>query len=750
MNRAARLLAFRLPLGAGAAQKGGQAPCPRPCAWTPCRTRAKTVMSGIARRPAPAVGAAPARKTPGGTALGRAALLLALTLPSWAGAAPPLVAEDELRPKSGHECAARAVLGIIDKHHYRNKPLNDQLSSQVLDNYIKALDVNRSFFLQADVTRFERYRHGLDDALVRQELAPAFAIFRVYRRRAAERIDYALQLLEGEFDFSVNEEYLFDRREALWAGTQAEADEIWRKKVKNDYLLLKLAGKEAEEIQKTLQKRYARQKTNAFQLNANDIFQSFINAYTAAIEPHTQYFSPRSSENFDITMSLSLEGIGAVLRAEHEYTVVQRVVPGGPAELDGRLQAEDRVIGVGQERHGAITDVIGWRLDDVVDLIRGPKGSIVRLEVLPGDSGGAGPSRTIAITRDKIKLEEQAAKSQVIELDNGMRLGSVEIPAFYSDFAARARGKKDYRSTTVDVRKILAEMRGQDLDGLIVDLRGNGGGSLTEALELTGLFIRSGPIVQTRDSSGRVEVNRDPDPGLAYGGPLAVLVDRYSASASEIFAGAVQDYNRGIIIGEPTFGKGTVQNMAELKRFGWRTSKCRGRLKTTIAQFYRVSGGSTQHRGVVPDIIFPTARHSEDHGERSLDNALPWARIEPVRYTPVNAPANRFDHAREQHEERLRDNRLFQLLLDDLEASRAADEARTVTLLESRRRAEREELTATQRALRNELRLAQGLPPLPADANDAEETGEDDDEDDAPDILLNETARILADLIVPF
>ena len=614
---------------------------------------------------------------------------------------------------------------------------------------LDSLDANRSFFLETDINDFESNRHLLDEALKGPNLEPAFKIFKVYRRRIDERVTYARRLLETGFDFSIDEDYLFDRRETAWARTEAELDETWRKKVKSDYLLLKLANKDVNEINETLHKRYARLRTSTFQLNSNDVFQAFINAYTTAIEPHTTYFSPRSSENFDITMRLSLEGIGAVLRADHDYTVVQKVIPGGPAELSGQLGAEDRIIGVGQSSDGKITDVIGWRLDDVVDLIRGPKGSVVRLEILPERAGIEGASKIIAITRDEIKLEEQAAKSEIIDLENGGQIGVIDVPTFYSDFPAQAKGEKDYRSTTRDVRRILMELKDKNLDGLLVDLRGNGGGSLAEALELTGLFIESGPIVQTRDSSGKIEINSDPDPGIAYGGPLAVLVDRNSASASEIFAGAIQDYRRGIIIGEPTFGKGTVQNIIDLNHFVQASDEEHGRLKTTIAQFFRISGGSNQHRGVIPDIVFPTARYSKEYGERVLDNALPWDKVRPARYIPASAPIESFIHARELHENRIKQHRLIQLLLDDLETAYAADNTKTITLLESKRRSEREELLAAKKKLRNEFRIALGLEPVPLHVDDADDMEYNDEELESLDVLLEETARILSDLITP-
>ena len=448
------------------------------------------------------------------------AWLLLMAPAAIVGAAPPIVTDEELQAWERHDRAALIITHIMDKYHYRKEPLDDVLSSRILDSYLESLDGNRSFFLQKDITDFERYRYLLDEAIEDPDLEPAYAIFKVYRQRVDERSAYARSVLEDEFDFSIDEDYMFDRRESDWAQTEQELNAIWRKKVKNDYLMLLLADKEDDEIKEILGKRYARFRTSTFQLNSNDVFQSFINAYTIAVEPHTFYFTPRSSENFDITMRLSLEGIGAVLRAEQDYTVVQRIIPGGPAELGGQLQASDKITGVGQGDQGEITDVVGWRLDDVVDMIRGPKGSVVRLEILSERDGFTGNGKIISITRDEIRLEEQAAQSEVIDLESGGQIGVITVPAFYSDFPAQAQGKKDYRSTTRDVRRLLAGFKEKNLDGLLIDLRGNGGGSLLEALELTGLFIESGPIIQTRDYSGKIEINSDPDPDIAYGGPL--------------------------------------------------------------------------------------------------------------------------------------------------------------------------------------------------------------------------------------
>lgn len=663
----------------------------------------------------------------------------------------PIVPASALAPDLDYKLATEAIVHIIQVYHYRNRPLNDSLSSEILNNYLNHLDQNHSFFTQEDISRFESYRYGLDEALMTPDLAPAFDIFKLYRQRVAERSHFAVAQLNNDFDFTIDETYRFDRRDMPWPADTNTLDNIWRKRVKNDYLNLKLAGKDPKTIKDTLVKRYKRLKTSTFQLDANDVFQTFMNAYTTAIDPHTAYFSPRTSENFDISMSLSLEGIGAVLRGENDYTQVQKVVPGGPADLGGQLQSEDRIIGVGQGKEGEIVDVIGWRLDDVVDLIRGAKGTVVRLELLPKGVGPEGPSRIISITRDKIKLEEQAAKSSVIELPGSKgRIGVIDVPTFYSDFAAQARGEKDYKSTSRDVRKLISGLKQDNIDGIVIDLRGNGGGSLSEALELTGLFIESGPIVQTKDSRGKIEVNNDPDPGIAYGGPLAVLVDRNSASASEIFAGAIQDYHRGIIIGEPTFGKGTVQNIVDLNRFVRGSEHDLGHLKTTIAQFYRISGGSNQFKGVIPDIIFPTVKFSEEHGERSLDNALPWDQVKAARYIAASAPVDNFVVVKKLYEQRLKSSRLFKLLLQQLDMAYKANSRKTVSLLASKREAERKKFKKAKHKLENEFRLAQGLEPLPDDTESLDSDSKEREKEEKPvDVILKETAQILGDLTVP-
>ncbi|MED5228361.1 MAG: S41 family peptidase, partial [Pseudomonadota bacterium] len=427
----------------------------------------------------------------------------------------------------------------------------------------------------------------------------------------------------------------FNRSTSPWPTDQAQLDDIWRRRVKNDYLSLKLAGQPHDDILKTLGNRYRQLSRRTKQITSTDVFETFVNAYIASVEPHTSYFSPRSTENFKIRMSLSLEGIGAVLQTENEYTVVRRVVAGGPAELSQLLNAGDRIIGVGQNKERPLVDVIGWRLDDVVDLIRGPKNTVVRLRILPLQEGPDASGRIISIVRDTIRLEEQAAQKSVISVerdDHVYRMGVIDLPTFYVDFDGRSSGKTDYRSTTRDVARLVKELQAENTDGLIIDLRGNGGGALTEATTLTGLFIEQGPIVQVKNAKGRIEIKRDSDPTIVYRGTLAVLVDGNSASASEIFAGAIQDYGRGIVIGEPTYGKGTVQNLVDLDRYARNKDEKLGQLKFTIAQFFRINGDSTQHRGVVPDILLPTARDDAERGERGLENALPWQQVAPTRY----------------------------------------------------------------------------------------------------------------------
>ncbi|MCB1747892.1 MAG: carboxy terminal-processing peptidase [Gammaproteobacteria bacterium] len=678
-----------------------------------------------------------------------ALLLLLVALGAQANA--PVVALEDLHPLPEHRRATRLITHVIANYHYRKVMLDDALSRVILERYIDALDPTRSYLLASDIAEFDKHATRIDDYLRSSSLDPLFDMFVRFRERLRERVEYAVAELDEPMDFTVDESIDFDREDVPWATSTAELDELWRKRVKNDILSLRLAGKDDEDINKTLRDRYTGLFRRTAQLTSDDVFQTLINAFTTAIDPHTAYFSPRTSENFKIRMSLSLEGIGAVLQNENEMTLVREVVTGGPAELSGKLHADDRIVGIGQDADGPVVDVVGWRLDDVVDLIRGPKGSTVRLEVLPKGTAVDGPTQVVSIVRDTIKLEEQAAKGSVHEVAGGLKVGVIDVPTFYMDFEARSAGDPDYRSTTRDVRAIIKDLVAQGVSGLILDLRSNGGGSLNEATELTGLFIDHGPVVQVRDSQGRVQIERDTDDGVAYAGPLMVLVDRNSASASEIVAGAIQDYHRGLIVGEPTFGKGTVQNLVDLNRFDQSMGGKLGQLKATIAQFFRVNGGSTQHRGVLPDIVLPTVISQEDYGERSLDNALPWAAIDPARYREVAFDAAALPVVRSEHEKRVLTDPAFRALLDTEKAIKEARDKTTVSLVESVRRAEHDKAREEQRERANAIRVAHGLDPLSEDDDTASEAddelavAEDPPADEALDVVLDEAGLILRD-----
>ena len=660
-----------------------------------------------------------------------------------------------LQPLPEHSFSAQIITQFIERFHYKKTRLDNEQSEEILKQYLKSLDPNRGFFTQEDVDSFGRYATTLDDALAQGDLEPAFAIFRIYKQRRMERAKFALDTLKLPFKFDKNETYRFDRSEAPWAHNQEALDEIWRKRVKNDVLSLILANKTGKESREILSKRYERIITRSNQFKPEDAYEVFINTYLSTVEPHTGYFSPRSSENFNINMSLSLEGIGAALQTIDEHTVVQRIITGGPADLDGRLKTKDKIVGVAQGHDGEFEDVVGWRIDDVVSLIRGPRDSVVRLQVLPKESGVYGPGKIITIVRNKVKLEKQQAKKKIMEIPSGTikkRIGVITIPTFYIDFQAYSRGEEDYRSTTRDTRRLLDELMKENVDGIIIDLRNNGGGSLAEAVSLTGLFIKDGPVVQIRNNDGETESNNDTDPGIVYTGPLAVLVNRFSASASEIFAGAIQDYRRGTIVGEPTYGKGTVQSVIDLNRYSRDNDVTLGRLKLTVAQFFRVNGDSTQHRGVIPDIVFPTAEGHSNHGERALKNALAWASIKAADYKPFNSPIKTIDDIKARHEQRIKYDSGFKYLLAQAEVRRSASNKKEVSLLRENRKLEREALETEQNELLNRFRLSRGMKPV--DHQNSLIDNEDNDDEADDDIIqeiglieVRESASILVDLI---
>ena len=624
-----------------------------------------------------------------------------------------------LEPTREESITTQQVMSNLLRGHYERKRLNDDLSSQVLDTLLDDIDSTHSYLLQSDVKDFEQFRKTLDEALSRGNMKPAFYIYNRFQQRVNERLSFLLSELKenaGKYTFDSDETLNLDREEQPWATSPRELNDLWRKRLKNSILNLRLAGKEDDAIIELLTKRYQNQLNRVHQSKPVDAYQTFMNAVTRSFDPHTQYFSPRNSENFNINMSLKLQGIGAVLQTEDEHTKVVRLVPGGPAAKADNLEPEDKIVGVGQDKDGEIIDVVGWRLDEVVDLIRGPKNSTVRLEIIQGNDSTSGDSKIIAITRDEVKLEEQSAQKEVIEvIDNGetRRIGVIDIPTFYIDFQGRMENRPDYRSTTRDVRRLITELQEENIDGLMIDLRSNGGGSLEEAINLTGLFIPTGPVVQVRGARGNVEVLQDLDPEVLYSGPMTVVVNRLSASASEIFAGAIQDYGRGLVIGGQTFGKGTVQSLRPLTE---------GQLKITQAKFYRVSGESTQHQGVIPDIMFPSLFDKEKIGESALTLALPWDTIKPARDMKNNPITSKIPQLRDLHNVRIEDNPDFIFMREQKDLVTEMRGKTEVSLNEKVRRSEREVNDERRLALENKRRLAKGMPVLDSIDDDTDKT----------------------------
>lgn len=600
----------------------------------------------------------------------------------------------EAKPFYGKE--ARIIVYLLNSNHYSKINFNDSLSSAILDEYIETLDNNKTYFLASDIAAFEKYRYKLDDLTEAEDVSPAYEIYTVFTQRFQERTDFVLSnLLSKEFDYSIDEYYESDRSNEPWAATEAELNDVWRKMIKSQALSLKLTGKKPEEISETVGERYKRLAKSMGQFNSEDVFSVYMNTITSAYDPHTNYFSPKAADLFKQNMSLSLEGIGARLQTENDYTKVVEIVPGGPAEKSDAIHPNDRITGVAQGEDGEMVDVIGWRIDDVVKLIKGPKGTKVRLQLLPAATGIAGPPVEIVLIRDKIKLEDLHASKSIINYKKDgkdLKLGVIVLPSFYMDFEAYQKRDPNYVSTTRDVARLIKELEAENVSGLVLDLRNNGGGSLAEAIDLTGLFIKDGPVVQIKNSSNKIEVQKDDDPSVVYNGPLVVLTNRFSASASEIFAGAIQDYNRGVVVGESTHGKGTVQQIVDLNRFFNEPDIQAGELKLTLQKFYRVTGSSTQMKGVVPDIQLPTPYDADKFGERSYPNAMPWDEIKGTLFqrTPL-VNSNVIAGLNESYHERLKtDSSLNKLVVETNEFRKSLNETR-VSLNEAVRRKEQEE-----------------------------------------------------------
>lgn len=686
-----------------------------------------------------------------------------------AGSLPALDVETLYSPLSSEpvhgETAANLLKELKDKH-YSGIIFDDNFSSIIFDKYLDNLDGSKLYLLKNDIDEIALYRYRLDDTLQAGSVEPGFAIYNIYYKRLLERLIYAVDRVENhidDMDFSIEEYIVIDREEEPFASSISEADEIWRKRVKNSVLSLRLAGDSNEEIKDKLSKRYRNQLKQVMKTNSRDIFQAYLSTVASSVDPHTSYFSPRDSENFNMGLSLSLQGIGAQLTSEDEYTKVVELIKGGPAERGEELQAGDRIISIGQDSDGELVDVVGMRLDDVVSKIRGEKGTTVRLNVIPVNETGEESAKTISIVRDTVKLEDQSAKKEILELSyesDDYRIGVITLPTFYFDFEAAARGEKDYKSSTRDVKILLEELKVEGIDGVVVDLRNDGGGSLQEANQLVGLFIESGPTVQIKYSGSRNGFTRsygDNDPEVTYDGPLAVLVNRTSASASEIFAGAIQDYQRGLVLGGQTFGKGTVQEIIGMEY---------GQVKLTRSKFYRISGESTQHRGVIPDISFPDFYDAyDDIGESSLDGALPWDTVRPVDYRRYNSFEDVIPALKLKHEARALVSPDFKYLRDQISRTKKSRERERISLNESFVKAERELLRREEFDADNDRREAKGLAlrvwkelgntsedeeineETTLENDDSTAADQSDEEEDEKDPLLVESGKILVDFI---
>lgn len=654
-----------------------------------------------------------------------------------------------LHPDEKQIEVSRQVVSLIANYNYKQVPIGDSLSRLIFDNYLKSLDDNRVYFFEKEVIEFKENRDLMDDQMVMGNLEPAYHMFNVYLERYVDRIRFMIaQLPSVAFDFTNNESLVYNREKLPFMQTQAEMDAYWLQRLKYDLLNLKLAGTDEAKSKETLKKRYENLLSQIAKIESYDAFQSLMTAYTESIDPHTNYFNPNNAAKFNIDMARSLEGIGATLKFENDFVMVAAVVPGGPADKSGQIAIDDKFIAVAQG-DGEFVDIVGWRIDNAIQLIRGAKGTTVRLKIVSKGQDIASP-KIISIVREKIVLQDQSAKKEIKTIQsNGkdIKIGIIDIPAFYADFKAYQAGDVNYKSTTRDVKLIIDSLKAAKVDAIVVDLRSNGGGSLMEAIDLTGLFLKQGPVVQVRDTKNKIEVGEDDDPSILWDGPMAVLIDRFSASASEIFAAAIQDYGRGIIIGTQSYGKGTVQNSIDLDQMmGEGASKVIGntnkfgQINLTIAKFYRINGSSTQHKGVSPDIAFPMVFSADKYGESAEPAALPWDEIKRSNYkTLANiAPIKR--GLIEKHDKRMKGSKDFEHLLADIKELKIRDAETTATLNEGLAKKERDEKEAESLARDNEKRLARGLAPIKK--GDPKPKAEK-----AFDFMLEESCLIVSDFV---
>lgn len=685
-----------------------------------------------------------------------------------------VVSANDLKPDAQQEVEAKSVVELIENFHYKKVVVDDDLSNLIFDDYLKSLDPAKSYFLQSDIDDFEKYRKTLDDDLRAGDLSVAFYIFNVYQQRYDDRVKFALNQIDKKVDFSTNETYVYDREKMPWLKTKAESDDLWSKRIKYELLNLKVTGTDEAKIKETLTKRYENLISQSTKFNNQDVFQIFMNSFTGSVETHTSYFVPNKAQEFNEELSRTFEGIGARLQLENEIVKIAEIIPGGPAFKAKTLEVGDRIIAVAQGKDGEFVDVIGWRLDVTVTKIKGPKGTTVRLKIIPAGQEMSATPKIVTLVRDKVVLEEASAKRIIKTVTSGgksYKVGIIQLPAFYADFKAMQAGDPNYKSTTRDVRLLLDTLKKENVDAVILDLRSNGGGSLPEAISLTGLFINKGPVVQVRDRRNKIEVNDDEDPSVAWSGPLGVMVDRFSASASEIFAGAIQDYGRGIIIGNQTYGKGTVQQGIDMKRVissanmlmlraaqttGPDGDKTKvnpvkgtvpefGQINLTMAKFYRVNGSSTQHKGVMPDIEFPTIFPKDKFGESSEPRALPWDTISPSNFTPVSdlkAVRNQLVAA---HNERMKTSQEYKILQEDIKEYVKRDAETSITLNEAQLKKERDDQESRNLIRQNQRRAASGLTPVKKIGVKTEDGGIVEKPKDEIDFIRDESLQIMAD-----
>ncbi len=654
----------------------------------------------------------------------------------------------EIAPDDKQIEVCRQLVGLVSNYNYKKVPLNDSLSQVVYDAYLKSIDASRIYFYENEVKQFNDNRNSYDDFLMEGNLVQPFNMFNVYMNRYINRMNFILSKIDSEkFDFTSDESIVFDRENASWFKDQAESDVYWTKRLRYDLLNLKLAGSDEAKSKETLKKRYQNLISQADKVNSYDAFQALMSSYTESVDPHTNYFNPSNAANFNIDMSRSLEGIGATLRMDNDFVTVNAITPGGPADKSGLVSVDDKFIAVAQGKDGEFTDIVGWRLDNAIQLIRGAKGTMVRLKVVSKGQDVASP-KIIELVREKIILQDQSAKREVRTVkQNGKdyKIGVIDIPAFYIDFKAYQSGDKNYKSTTRDVKLILDSMKVEGVDAVVIDLRSNGGGSLVEAIDLTGLFIKSGPVVQVRDTRNKVDVGEDNNSDITWEGPMSVMIDRFSASASEIFAGAIQDYGRGLVIGTQSFGKGTVQNAIDLDQVITNTSNkvvgkenTYGQINLTVAKFYRITGSSTQNKGVTPDINFPMVYPADKYGESAEKSALPWDEIKKSNYKPISNLSSAVNKLTDKHEKRMKSSKEYAYLLDDIKQFKDREIDKPVSLNEEKMKKERDDNDQKNLDRENERRIARGLAPL--------KKGEVKPKGEKPyDFMLDEGCNIVVD-----